>query len=773
MFPLVALALIGCEGGKGTDDTGDIADTADTGHLAETSLKACLDAAADQGVRTVYVVNEMAVDRADGTCVAYHASSYESDNDCSLRDAVIAANASFGDTFVCVPPGRVTLELEGTDEDASLTGDLDVGNDRSFDSDSIRVTVMGAGADQTIIDANNTDRAFHVVNEATLSLSSLGITQGMVVDNGGAIYSDGNLSLSDVVVMNSTAEGDGGAVYSDYGSTLSIQNSSFEDNQAVRDGGAVYGGFNMQSIDIDNVSFSRNTTLEGQGGALYLGEPTTVTNSIFTENSSLDGYGGAISTSDELTLQETVFTGNSSLRGYGGAIYTYDPLTIEGGSFEGNWAERTEEGDDPSGNGGAISGDEVDIDGVTFTDNWSYQGGALDISGGTIRNSTFTSNAAYLGEWSGEGGAIHGQTFDSLSFYNNVFEANTAEGEGGAASISAEEFTIDLCTFTGNTTTGPEAEGGALFLGADNTTITNSNFSGNTSAGNGGGISSFATHLIEITDSSFEGNTSLGNGGGVYSYADEFLVQATTFKGNQATNGGGGIFVQDSNPTTFSIQDSAFTSNLTNGDGGALYINLSTGQVGSSTFQENGAEHCGGGYYNDASVVNLLNTTWYANDHAAICNDSDVTDGSDIIEGNLSIDSSTFAANNGGAVNNKLSANSVTVKNNLFSDNPRSGVDTACVGNKVISEGFNTDSGTACTALSDPDDQTGTDPQLDPAGPTNNGGITDTIEVTSASAPGVDSGSGTTISGDDLDVDQNGRARPVGAGYDRGASESY
>src|SRR5262245_23280714 len=62
---------------------------------------------------------------------------------CTLRAAVQEANATPGTDAVALPAGTFRLSRVGADEDAALTGDLDV--TESLD-------VAGAGPDATVID---------------------------------------------------------------------------------------------------------------------------------------------------------------------------------------------------------------------------------------------------------------------------------------------------------------------------------------------------------------------------------------------------------------------------------------------------------------------------------------------------------------------------------------------------------------------------------------------------------------------------------------------
>src|SRR5881397_558647 len=78
-------------------------------------------------------------DIADGSC----------DSDCSLREAVIAANASLGHDSISVPAGIYTLGISGASENGSATGDLDITDDAD---------IIGAGVGLTTIDAARIDR---------------------------------------------------------------------------------------------------------------------------------------------------------------------------------------------------------------------------------------------------------------------------------------------------------------------------------------------------------------------------------------------------------------------------------------------------------------------------------------------------------------------------------------------------------------------------------------------------------------------------------------
>ena len=80
----------------------------------------------------------------------------------TLRAAIMEANATPGTATILLQPGLYQLSRPGRDEDAGLTGDLDVTDD---------LIVTGAGPTLTSIDAHQLDRVFHASASAHLSLS--------------------------------------------------------------------------------------------------------------------------------------------------------------------------------------------------------------------------------------------------------------------------------------------------------------------------------------------------------------------------------------------------------------------------------------------------------------------------------------------------------------------------------------------------------------------------------------------------------------------------
>ncbi|MCA9220239.1 MAG: hypothetical protein KDA71_07910, partial [Planctomycetales bacterium] len=199
-------------------------------------------------VTTVFDEND--ANPADGTGV-------------SLREAIQWANSH---------PGGDQITIDGNVSAMFLTlGQIEI---------TETLSIVGNGAANTIIDANNTSRIFKVTG-GDLSLKDLkmqnGVTTvGEIGEGGGAIQflSSGSLLLDTVQFVNNltaASSSAGGAVYVGSGGSLMAVNSVFQSNVTLGDnasGGAVFveGG----TFTIQNTIFLGNRTegIDAGGGAV-------------------------------------------------------------------------------------------------------------------------------------------------------------------------------------------------------------------------------------------------------------------------------------------------------------------------------------------------------------------------------------------------------------------------------------------------------------------------------------------------------------------------
>jgi len=236
-------------------------------------------------------------DSNDGAC----------DTDCSLREAIIAANTTPGADTIILPAGSYTLTIGGDNEDSGATGDLDI-------TDS--VTMTGAGATSTIIDANVLDRVFDLTGsgppDTTVEISGVTLQNGSIADSGGGLLlRAGNaLTLTNSIVQDNTSSGGdgGGGVYVQGSSSLSLVNSAvISNNSVVRGGGIV----NNNVLTAVNSTISDNTTV-GTGGGIFSNNTSSLNNVTIANNRADNGGGISVAPSTALTLTNTLFAGNTN-----------------------------------------------------------------------------------------------------------------------------------------------------------------------------------------------------------------------------------------------------------------------------------------------------------------------------------------------------------------------------------------------------------------------------------------------------------------------------
>jgi uncharacterized repeat protein (TIGR01451 family) len=341
-------------------------------------------------------------------------------NDCSLREAILRANAIAGTDTITVPAGTYTLTLPRVSNDCTGNhGALSV-------NDSLNI--VGAGQATTIIQAGTSnatgvDMVMNVnedlvqpncpVTNATASLSNLTLKFG---HNRGTV---GNF------------DGDGGCMEFDTGSS------------------------GTANLSLDHVTLTDCSTTDGNGGGIAIfnvtspgtGQPT-ITNSIFQNNSVAEialngaGSGGAVWVSDlaRMSMSNSQILNNNANqingtgRGVGGGLFIF---SAGSGSRLTVLHSNTITGNNASGDGGGI---------------WDTSNLLIDNGGTPTSLTVISGNTA-----GGNGGGIHYHAVspDVMTLTKLTITGNTATGNGGGIDAGepslAHAFTMSFSRLAGNT----------------------------------------------------------------------------------------------------------------------------------------------------------------------------------------------------------------------------------------------------------------------------------------------------------------------------------
>ena len=377
-------------------------------------MAASTDHADAAGVFTVdTTVDTVDANPGDGTCA-------DASSNCTLRAAIMEANALAGADTITLPAGTYTLSIAGAGEDAAATGDLDVTDD---------LTISGAGAATTIIDGGALDRVFDVlgpgtVNQpvSTVEIAGVTIRNGNTLPSGGGIYSDhATLTISSSTISGNTGS-HGGGIYS-AGGTVALSNSTVSGNTAwLGNGGGIRGA--GATLTISSSTVNDNTAAGDAGGIYGGGGPATLNSSTVNGNSAANRGGGIYNTST-LTISSSTVSGNSAVT-HGGGIYSQIGTAILNNSEVSSNMAGTFGGGINAGLG------TLALNRSTVSGNSAGRGGGIYNSSATatLSNSTVSGNSASV-----VGGGI--QTSAAVTLSSSTVGANSAIAGGGGIQISS------------------------------------------------------------------------------------------------------------------------------------------------------------------------------------------------------------------------------------------------------------------------------------------------------------------------------------------------
>jgi Chlamydia polymorphic membrane protein (Chlamydia_PMP) repeat len=221
-----------------------------------------------------------------------------SNTDCTLRDAINAANANSGQYDYVVFRPTVTGNVALTAGEIPITD---------------AVYIYGNGPDVNTITADANSRIFNVNpnNGDVVAIYGLTLTGGDVTGDGGAIQNDDAiLRVTDSILSGNSASGVGGAVFEPgnyYGGVYDrFRYSTFFDNHADS-GGAIYATNSWGRTR--QATFNDNGAPFGDGGAIA-GDAGYLIDSTISGNSAAVA-GGGVAIFDEIRFYGTIVANNS------------------------------------------------------------------------------------------------------------------------------------------------------------------------------------------------------------------------------------------------------------------------------------------------------------------------------------------------------------------------------------------------------------------------------------------------------------------------------
>ncbi len=312
----------------------------------------------------------------DGLCLT------EAGN-CTLRAAVMEANALPGDDAIVLGPHPHFLSLPGAGDNTAAAGDLDI---------TSNLVIAGAGPDLTVVDGGGLDRVFHVLDPAgtgaNVEIRGMTITGGYALnENGGAIL------LGDAEEEGGGSGGGGGCGSGGGGggaggggsggcgaSPATAVPTATPEAMACEEGGEEGAGVSLYLLDC---------RVTGNAADSNLFVPAIDNATGAEKQVPVGGSGGGIASGGSLKVEKCTLEGNVAVAN-GGGIYSSAALELLHSSVRDNEAE---------GGGGLFDTGSHDswIKGCTFSGNHATGGGAISTRAQVylqVTNSTLSGNTA-------------------------------------------------------------------------------------------------------------------------------------------------------------------------------------------------------------------------------------------------------------------------------------------------------------------------------------------------------------------------------------------
>lgn len=350
------------------------------------------------------------------------AADLQADGDCSLADAIIAANTDSPSGGCPAGDGADTITITPA---AASQGAVTLAAPLPDITSNIRIEGSGF-----TISGNDAHRVFRIASQGHLSLHQIAITKGNApldiqkdgIDYalGGGIYVDegGSLTVTSSVITGNQAASGGGGIFVFTGGNANIIDSNINRNHADY-GGGIYV-LTDGKANITDSALNRNTS-NVAGSAVYVFGKVNITDSRIKDNQAR--YGSAVYVYGKANITDSTISGNKAK--YGGGVYVYRTGTA-------NIIDST-----LSENNAAYGGSVLVLGKANITD--SFISGSRANYGGGIHvhtNGTANINKTYISNNHADyGGGMSVYSGGTAHIANSAVISNSAKFAGGGLYI--------------------------------------------------------------------------------------------------------------------------------------------------------------------------------------------------------------------------------------------------------------------------------------------------------------------------------------------------
>ena len=330
------------------------------------------------------------------------------------------------------------------------------GSFNTYDSELINNTAFngnGGGIDVTIDDIVSPRPSLRYINTTFIGNTAKG-DRADERAQGGALhmYHIEHVDIVDCECYNNTADR-GGAVDLFIIATVSVENSTFENNTAISEGGGFFINATSSPTEFRNSDISNNKA-GTDGGAIYLITEGAFFDNITSNNNTAARGGSSFIRGNNAVIQNSTFCNNS-------AIYNGNEESGIGGGLDVlgdncRFTNVTANNNNASLGGAAfIRGDNTLVDNCTLnSNNATLRGGGLNVAGNNcnVNNVDVSNNRAGT-----EGGAVYVKGNDAT--FVDVYSFNNTANRGGSTFVDGDNADVHNCTLVGNNAYNSSATG--------------------------------------------------------------------------------------------------------------------------------------------------------------------------------------------------------------------------------------------------------------------------------------------------------------------------